>query len=114
MVRATASAAGSITLIEAPSRLTTHRLPSGARAMLRGALPVAISARRVGPAVSNTLTESLSGLTTHSRAAALPRGSSSICEDARGAPLAAGSVTACRKLRVLVWPVALRTVSVTR
>ena len=38
MVRTTASAAGSITLIEAPSRLTTHRLPFGVRAMLRGAL----------------------------------------------------------------------------
>ncbi len=67
-VRRTARVAPSMTLIEAPSLLVTQIAPSCARARLRGALPTAISPSLARVIASNTLTESLSWFTTHSRA----------------------------------------------
>ena len=51
--------------------LLTQIRPLGATATLRGALPTVISATFVLPAVSKTLTESLSALTAHTRLPAL-------------------------------------------
>jgi len=82
MLRDTASVAALMTVIDAASRFTTQTSPFGASASVRGALPVAISATRALLPVSMTLTESLSGFTTHKRAAAPLRGSSSIGDEA--------------------------------
>ena len=113
-VVATASVAGLMRVREAPSRLATQMRPSDARASVRGAAPVAISPTRALVAVSNTLTESLSAFTTHSRVLPPVRGSSSMALLARGAFAVDAPYTACVKVRVTVWLAPLRTVSVTR
>src|SRR5438477_12504007 len=74
-VRLIASDAGSITLTEAACLLTTHNMPLLARAIERGAVPTVISRTLARVTASNTVTESLSWLTTHSRALPLVRGS---------------------------------------
>jgi hypothetical protein len=112
-VRATASVEASMTLIEALSRLSTHSVPSGARAMLRGAAPTATTAVRTSVALSMTATLPWSGLMTHRRAAAPLRGSSSMAVELRAALAVAAVCTACTKLVLRVSPAVLRTVSVT-
>ena len=54
-------------LILAPSLLVTQTRPSGAIAMLRGPAPTTISCSRAFVTASNTLTESLSWFTSHTR-----------------------------------------------
>ncbi len=56
----------SITLRSLPAPLATHtRAPSGEMARVAGARPTGISATTLSPVVSITVTESESGLTTH-------------------------------------------------
>ncbi len=68
MVCTTVSVVGLITEIEAEFLLVTQMRPSGAIATLRGEVPTVISATRALVDVSITLTESLSGLMTHTLA----------------------------------------------
>src|SRR5438105_15931530 len=94
IVRRTARLAPSMTLIDAPSLLVTHIAPSAARARLRGALPTATSPSLARVTASNTLTESLSWLTTHSRGLPLAGVSVSTLVDAVGRVAVSGRQTA--------------------
>src|SRR6188768_1096467 len=58
---------GLMMLIVAAGLLATHRSPLGATASVRGPGPTAISATRVLVAASDTVTELLSWLATHTR-----------------------------------------------
>ena len=83
-MRLTASVAGSITLSVPAALLATQTMPFGARASVRGALPTAISASLARVTVSNTVTESLSWLTTQTRGLPVARGSTRIFAEALG------------------------------
>ena len=108
----TASVDGDTMLMLAASRLTTQMRPSGARARVRGSRPTAISATRARVAASITLTESLSGLTTHTRADAPLRGSTRIGADDR--PLCPPTpCTDCRNVRDDERPSSVRALKVT-
>ena len=78
IVLATVSVVGLMTLIEPVFLLTTQAVPSGAKASATGWNSTPISATLVRLLVSNTLTESLSGLTTHRRGGPLARRSSAM------------------------------------
>ncbi len=67
IVRLTLIVDGSITLMVAERRLVTQTSPFGARAIDRGAVPTAISASFWRLEALNTLTVSLSWLTTQRR-----------------------------------------------
>ena len=84
IVRLSASVAGSITLRVALCLLATHSMPFGATAMVRGAVPTAISASLARVTESNTETVSLSWFTTHSRALAPLRSSTTMLVEAVG------------------------------
>ena len=111
-VCATVSVSGETMEIDEAPLLTTQMRPLGASARLRGALPTGISATRLRVALSNTETESLSGLTTHTRAAPLLRGSTRIGPELRPAWPVLPS-TACQKVWVVMRPSAVRALSVT-
>ncbi len=103
MVCTTCRLRGSITLSVALPVLATQTRPSGARATLRGTLPVATSASLTWPVASNTLTLSLSGLTIHNRPP--PRGSHCKVDEWVGRPAVGAWCTAWVKLREpIAWP----------
>ena len=112
-VATTASGVGLTMLMLDEPLLVTQMRPSGATATARGEVPTATSATRALVAVSITATVLLSGLATHSRAAAPLRASSATADEAVGRPGVGGVPTACRKVRVVVRPAASRAVSVT-
>ena len=90
IVRTTTRVAGSITLIVADCLLATQIRPSRATARVRGAAPTGTSASLWRVTMSNAVTESLSGLTTH--ACALPAGGRSVAmlDDIAGASSVVG------------------------
>ena len=83
-MRLTASVAALMTLIVALRLLATQTEPSGAMASVRGAVPTVTSASLARVSASNTLTESLSGFTTHRRGLAPLRGSRASAFDISG------------------------------
>ena len=66
---------GLMMVMLADSLFVTHRRPSGARAMLRGAVPNGISASLALVTASKAVTESLSWFTTQTRLLLPERGS---------------------------------------
>jgi hypothetical protein len=83
-VRATASVAVSMTLTLPACLFATQTMPFGASASVRGPVPTATSASLARVTASNTVTESLSWLTTHKRLLPLVRRSTTMLVDADG------------------------------
>jgi hypothetical protein len=113
MVWATARESGSITLMDALCLLTTQTLPLPATANVRGATPTAISPSRKRFTASNTLTESLSWLTTHKLALPLEGAWTAMLLDAVGGDAVGARCTSCRKLRLATEPKSSAAVTVT-
>jgi hypothetical protein len=87
-----------ITLIDWLRLLTTHTVPLGATATVRGSVPTAISASLLREGRSKALTVFVSGLTTQARCAPPLRGSIAIEAEAVGIAAVSGRWTACRKV----------------
>ena len=84
IVRSSSRVFWSMTLIEADCLFVTQACPFGANAIERGAVPTLTCLSRVPVDVLNTLTESLSWLTIHSRSAPVARSSTWMFEDTAG------------------------------